>query len=209
VDVLRAWKVDAEAAADRALGKAVRADVISAASATLEIVACDPDDGALPEDDERRRLWTIFHLTRICGDSQIDLDELRGALGAARAGITGLRRWPNGETARIGEGWYYPNGQNACIGSNWYYPNGQNACIGSGWYYPNGQNACIGSNWYFPTGDTADSEASLLGIAFAKLSTAARLAVAAGLPKLRGQPRRLALVELGWLARSPTSSRGF
>jgi len=158
----------------------------------------------LPQREDGLAIWQMGHLARICpGTDPSHLRDIRGALMACRAASTSMRMWPSGKNLRIGTSWYYPNGKAACIGDTWYYPNGKHACIGDTWYYPNGKHACIGRAWYRPTGESTD-EGALLTSVLAILSEGDQTAATAGLLKLIGQLRRLALVDLAWkTARQP------
>lgn len=79
------------------------------------------------------------------------------ACALSTQGTKSITTWPNGNTARFSQNWYYPNGTTGKFGTNWYYPNGQSAKFASTWYYANGQSAKFGDRWYYPNGQSADS----------------------------------------------------
>ncbi len=194
-EVLLTWRKDAELDAHTNLGR-TRTSTSVASNDEFELVATQAEEANLDDESEHKQIWQMFHLARISQHDGSELGEIAGALSAVRLGASGLRYWQSGSPVSIGSVWYYPTGKHACVGSTWYYPNGKHACIGSVWYYPTGKHACIGSTWYHPSGSHAGTEASMLARAVGGLTKQERDAVGAGLRRLSGDMRTLALVDL-------------
>ncbi len=105
-------------------------------------------------DPELFNLWVVLQLARIAeaGARELRMIEVEYEQADATGDVRESGDWSNGETARLGESWYYPNGKDASSGwRRWYWPNGNDANLGDAWYYPDGTDATSGEDrWFLP-----------------------------------------------------------
>jgi len=164
------------------------------APSTVPLVTAEPSSGVSRDCAD---VWTMAVLARASRALAL-LPVLDGQVRVCcspGAGEQSALRWPSGQWAKSGGGWWYPNGHAARSGSSWWYPNGRVAHSGAGWWFPSGKLARRGEAWVDPDGGRATSSDAVLAW-FCEAHAAvcsARLLAMRGLPE---EARTAGIIEL-------------